>query len=214
MAVKQIEKLNPGLLGFWEITETTEQLLDLLQPDREELIHFYGFRNDYRKREWLSVRLLLKQMTGSHSGIKYDPAGKPLLIGIPGQISISHSTGYVAIYYHPEARTGIDIECVSRSIGRVAPKFLADQEIRDCTRSGLLSNKELMLRWCAKEAVFKMIPSTEIDFAKQILCIAPPFLDDQGSFSATFSIHGTSTRIPLQYRLLGEILMVWGTFPG
>ena len=213
MAVKLIDQLNPGLLGFWEIEETTEQLLDLLRPDREELLPFYCFRNESRKREWLSVRLLLKQMTGSNSGIQYDPAGKPLLTGISGQISISHSTGCVAIYYHPTEQTGIDIECISRNSARVAPKFLAGPEIEDSTRNGLLSNKELMLRWCAKEAVFKMIPYSEIDFAKQILCSASPFLDDQGAFSATFSIKGTSTQIPLAYRLLGEILMVWGTFP-
>ena len=214
MAVKLIEQLHPGLLGFWEITETTEQLLDLLLPDKEELENFYGFRNDSRKKEWLAVRLLLKQMTGQSSGIQYDPTGKPLLSGVPGHISISHSTGCVAIFWHPEELPGIDIECITRNIERVAPKFLSPQEIIDCTRDGRLSNSELMLRWCAKEAVFKMIPHAEIDFANQILCSAHPLNEDQGSFTAAFSIKNTTTTLPLRYRLLGNILMVWGTFIG
>ncbi len=214
MAVKLIEQLHPGMLGFWEISETTEQLLDLLLPDKDELEKFYGFRNDSRKREWLAVRLLLKQMTGQSSGIKYDPAGKPLLAGVPGYISISHSTNCVAIYYHPEAHPGIDIECITRNIERVAPKFLSHLEIIDCTRDGRLSNSELMLRWCAKEAVFKMVPHAEIDFAKQILCNAPPLSEDLGVLAAAFSINDSTTYIPLSYRRMGDILMVWGTFIG
>ena len=214
MAVKLIEQLHPGLLGFWEITETTEQLLDLLLPDKEELENFYGFRNDSRKKEWLAVRLLLKQMTGQSSGIQYDPTGKPLLSGVPGHISISHSTGCVAIFWHPEELPGIDIECITRNIERVAPKFLSPQEIIDCTRDGRLSNSELMLRWCAKEAVFKMVPHAEIDFANQILCSAPPLCEEQGLFAAAFSIKGTTSAIPLRYRRMGDILMVWGTFIG
>ena len=206
--------MHPGLLGFWEITETTEQLLDLLLPNKEELEKFYGFRNDSRKKEYLSVRLLLKQMTGKSSGIQYDPTGKPLLSGVPGHVSISHSTDCVAIYWHPEELPGIDIECITRNIERVAPKFLSRQEMIDCSRDGRLSNSEMMLRWCAKEAVFKMVPFAEIDFAKQILCIAPPISEDQGSFTAFFSIKSTTTSIPLRYRRMGDILMVWGTFIG
>jgi len=214
MAVKLIENQDSGLLGCWEISETTDQLLEMLQPERKELDKFLTFRNDARRREWLAARLLLKEMTGSIAGIDYNPAGKPVLAGYPGYLSISHSTGIVAIYYHPLFRPGIDVEAITRNITRLAPKFLSERELEDCTIGNQLSNDDLMLRWCAKEAVFKMVPDAEIDFAGQIFCKATPLQTRAGTFEAIFTMHGIGTTIPLHYRFLGNILMVWGNLNG
>ena len=62
MAFKFIEHRDNGLLGLWEITETTEELQALLTPKNEELESFLQLKNELRKREWLAVRLLLQQM--------------------------------------------------------------------------------------------------------------------------------------------------------
>ena len=215
MAVKFIEQTENGLIGFWEITESTDYLMSLLRPDEQELANYLLFRNELRKREWLAVRLLLRQMTGTTSKIGYDPAGKPVLLNSPGYISITHTSERVAICYHPELHPGIDIELISRNTERAARKFLSTEELEDCTIDGHLSNKDLLLRWCAKEAVFKMVPFKDIDFASQIACKSAPLINPEGEMSATFTDKGLKLHIPLNYRLIGEILMVWGTIlPG
>lgn len=211
MPVKFIEHIERGMIGFWEITETVDQLMELLNPDEEELVNFHLYRNDLRKKEWLAVRLLLQLMTGKNSKISYDPAGKPLLVNGPGHISISHSSNCAVIYLHPEWHPGIDIESITRNVERASRKFLSEKELRDCTIENQLSNADLLLRWCAKEAIFKMVPFSDVDFASQIACVALPVNADEGAMQATFTSESTHLNIPLRYRIIGEILMVWGT---
>ena len=210
MAIKFIEHRDNGLLGFWEITETTEELLVLLNPKDEELESFLLLKNELRKREWLAVRLLLRQMLAGESKICYDPTGKPLLAHFPGHISISHSSNRVVLYFHPEHQPGIDIELITRNVERTAKRFLSPEELNDCTIDGQLSNKDLMLRWCAKEAVFKMVPFNDIDFASQIVCDAQPLNTKEGELTAIYSAPGVTLTIPLHFRCIGDMLMVWG----
>lgn len=215
MAVKLIEQTGKGLIGFWEITEPTDLLLSLLQPDEQDLADYLHFRNDHRKREWLAARLLLKNMTGSGSKIDYDTAGKPILLNAKGYISITHTSERVAICYHPDLHPGIDIELITRNTERAAKKFLSPEELNDCTMNGTLSNKDLLLRWCAKEAVFKMVPFRDIDFASQIACQAGPLIHTEGEMTATFKQDNIVLPINLNYRILEDILMVWGAIlPG
>ena len=202
--------MGKGLLGFWEIKETTDQLLEILNPKTEELERYQSFRNDLRKKEWLTVRLLLQKMIGGDSKLSYDPAGKPHLVNTPGHISISHSSNCVVIYLHPEEQPGIDIELITRNVTKAARKFLSAEELKDCMVGDQLSNKDAMLRWCAKEAIFKMVPISDIDFASQIACIAQPLTTNEGVFFATFTSKEGSLHIPLNFRCIGDILMVWG----
>jgi phosphopantetheinyl transferase len=210
MAVKFIENHNNGFLGCWEITEETEHLFSLYNPVEEELEKYRRYRNETRKREWLAARLLLQEMTGSKSKISYDPSGKPVLANTTGHISISHTSGFVVILFHPSLHPGIDIELITRNIERAARSFLSARELAECTFEGRLSNKDLMLRWCAKEAVFKMVPYSNIEFASQIYCTAEPLEAKEGELTAIFSLTGVNLNIPLQFRCIGDLLMVWG----
>lgn len=210
MGIKFIEHIENSLLGFWEIQETAEQLLETLNPETEELERYQSIRNDLRRKEWLAVRLLLRKMTGVDSKISYDPAGKPHLVNTPGHISISHSSNCVVIYLQPEEQPGIDIELITRNVTKAARKFLSADEQVDCMIGEQLSNKDVMLRWCAKEAVFKMVPFSDVDFASQIACTAQPLTTNEGVFSATFTSKEGSLHIPLNFRCFGDILMVWG----
>ena len=212
MGIKFIENTPEGKIGFWEICETTEQLMALLHPLDSELEGYLQFRNELRKKEWLAARLLLKQMKGNDSHITYDADGKPLLQGSSGHTSISHSSNCVVIYYDEQHHPGIDIELITRNVERAARKFLSPAELKDCTYNGLLSNKDLMLRWCAKEAVFKMVPYSNIDFASQIHIEARPLNSISGELTATFINDEARQNIRLHYRLVGEMLMVWENY--
>ena len=210
MAVKFIDHITGGWLGFWEISEDTGELLEWLNPRKEELELFSNFRNEQRKKEWLAARLLLRQMAGPDARIKYTTRGKPILEGAEGYISISHTAGCVVIFLHPTCQPGIDIESVDRNVERPAKKFLSEGELIDCTVNGQLVNKELILRWCAKEAVFKMIPHSDIDFSNQIRCVVQTVTSSEGNFHAYFTESGNTVKLPLQYKLIGNLVVVWG----
>jgi phosphopantetheinyl transferase (holo-ACP synthase) len=212
MAVEFITQLGEGLVGLWKITETTEELFLRLNPAGIELEHYLQFKNEGRKKEWLAVRLLLQAMKGEKAGIVYTQNGNPELVNSTGNISISHSSGFVTIFYHPVLQPGIDIELITRNVEKAAGKFLSAKELEDCTFNDQRSNKDLMLRWCAKEAVFKMVPFSDIDFATQILCNAQPLKTSEGMLTATFSNKADEYLIPLHFRLIGDLLMVFGSF--
>lgn len=210
MAVKWIEEVGGGLLGFWEITEAVGQLMEELQPGSDDLAHFSTIKNERRRKEWLTVRLLLRTMTSDEERLVYDPTGKPRLTFSNWHISISHSANRVAILLHPLKFPGIDIELITRDIITPSRKFLSSSEWQDCLIEGSLSNQDILLRWCAKEAVFKMVPFTDIDFASQIAVEAPPITAGKGNFVAHFIAPGEHLGIPLSYRIIDEMLMVWG----
>lgn len=211
MPVKFIEQTARGLVGFWETTESAEEMLQQLKPIQPELETYLLFRNERRKKEWLAARLLLKEMVGHHATLSYNVAGKPVPDNFEGHLSISHSAGYVTICYHPARQPGIDIESINRDTEKAAAKFLSPKELADCTINNHLSNRELLLRWCAKEAVFKMVPWSNIDFSEQIAVEADLLSEKGGELSATFTHQGTTLRIALIYRITDSILMVWGT---
>ena len=102
MAVKFIEQFEGGLVGLWEIDESTEELLPKLSPNGDELAGYLQIKNERRKKEWLAARLLLQMLIGEGARIVYAANGKPELVNCNGNISISHSSGFVTIYYHPE----------------------------------------------------------------------------------------------------------------
>ncbi len=211
MAIKFIENCSDGKLGFWKISEPTDQLISLVDLTVEDNETFLQFRNENRKREFLATRALLKQMKSKTSGIEYDSNGKPHLTDSSENISISHSSGCVVIFLHPVHHPGVDIEMMTRDVKRFAGRFLSSDELEDCTFNGEVSNKELMLRWCAKEAVFKMVPFTNVDFATQISVVARPICTLEGTFKAFFSSQESIVPIDLHYRCLGEMMMVWGS---
>ena len=213
MAIKFIEKVEEGLLACWEITETAEKLLAFIELKEDDQDKVILFRNESRKKEWLAARILLKAITNKDAKIGYAPTGQPFPVHIPGNISISHSTNHVVVFYHPTRQPGVDIELITRNVDKIAKKFLSPKELDDCTIHGIRSNRDMMLRWCAKEAVFKMVPDRDIDFASQINCTAPLLKNTEGTLTATFLGASASIQIPLQFRCIGDMLLVWGILP-
>ncbi|KKK69703.1 hypothetical protein LCGC14_2931360, partial [marine sediment metagenome] len=84
-------------LGIWEITEEYDELRSKLSLETEEVRTLDGFQNNSRKLEWLSVRRLINELTGSNTRIVYTEARKPYLLDNSSHISISHSKNYTAI---------------------------------------------------------------------------------------------------------------------
>lgn len=142
-------------LGLWRMDECAEQLYGQLPGYcREEAER--RFRNEGRRREFLSVRMLLRVMTGDDTlRIGYEDSGKPVLPG--WSVSISHTRGYAALLLARSGRVAVDIEQRSDRVERIAHMFIGDGEPARTT-------DEKLLLWSAKETVYKLYSEDRLGY--------------------------------------------------
>ncbi len=100
MALFLQSRTNDMQWAVWKMEESLDTLLALLPEARrisceQELNRFVSER---RKMEWISVRVLLYSMLREDKEIAYSSEGKPYLADHSFFISISHTTGYVAVF--------------------------------------------------------------------------------------------------------------------
>jgi 4'-phosphopantetheinyl transferase len=175
--------VSGGLIGVWKLTETSSDLTPHFSS--EELLNPEFQKYTYEKRmvEWLATRLLIRQLIGSDFSITYSNSGKPILNhNIFKHVSISHSRYFVAIFVHEQFHVGIDIEDLTRNYKQIEKRYLSEDELIAVNQDPRLQ----CLYWCAKEAVFKLVPDEGIEFREQIH-ISPfdPELEDR--FTARFT---------------------------
>ena len=119
---KSIEVNSQTNVKIWHIKESLDQLKLKAVLKEENLNRLSSMKSDIRKKEFLSVRLLLKSFGFSDYDLTYDDSGKPILKN-GCFISITHSIDYsaVAISKFP---IGIDIEKKRDKILKIASKFI------------------------------------------------------------------------------------------
>ena len=182
-------------VGVWKVGETVEQLRSMFHQFSMYEAGFSRFTSESRQREWLAVRILLKELCGEEKKIGYLPSGKPYLEDGSMRVSFSHTKGYVAVAVHPFAEVGVDIEQYGTRVRKVASRFIREDE-----RVSIASGDEiygLLLHWSAKETMFKLMEEEAVDFVSH-LHIRPFQLQPSGTFQAceyrsqhgrTFLIH-------------------------
>lgn len=170
---------NDAIVAIWEQQETLEEISLLLNNDALFSHAINTFSGHRRRLEWLTTRLLLKELTGCTT-ITYDCNGKPSLPdGRP--ISITHTKNHVAIILGTHGEAGIDIENRSRIIGNASRRFLNDNEKRHIDKQH--ENDALLIHWSAKETLFKIVGNLG------------------GNFKDNFQIH------PFQVQSRGNLLL-------
>jgi 4'-phosphopantetheinyl transferase len=204
------ENIENGEIGLWKISEEIDDLYLLANLSVPDSITYSGITALHRKKEWLATRALLNELISKPHLIKYHPDGRPWLENCPINISISHSSGYIAILLHANSIPGIDIELISRKVGKVGSRFLSPEELAVCNDKAENSNRWMLLHWCAKEAIFKMVPLSNIEFSTDISVFANDSNEDSGTFKGTFNDKSGAIPITLYYKLANEVLIVWG----
>lgn len=125
-------------------------------------------RQEQRRKEWLGSRVIAREALATSIG--YTPEGRPCALDRNDlHLSISHTTGWVALMASPYGPCGVDIELADRPAERVAHRIATPDELILCTP--LLPTNPALVVWCAKEAAYKALGTPGIDFQKQIrLC--------------------------------------------
>jgi 4'-phosphopantetheinyl transferase len=198
-------------IGLWELTETTEEIFQLLkkfniEEDSPEISTYKTYTNQERIKQWLCARLLLFTILGNKTSINYTATGKPYLSAPKLNIGISHTNGFVAAIISPFQEVAIDIEKITSKIERVIHKFLSQNEINNV--DDLQKLLHLHIYWGAKESLFKMHPSGNLVYTKDIRVNSfQP--GESGKLSAEMELPLGTEKYTLDFRKIKEFVLVW-----
>lgn len=194
-------------VSVWEIVESEEELLSLCSVPNDELEELQLIRSIDRRRERLAVRALLNQLFDGKVYLGHHDNGRPFLQNSLIEISISHTKRFAAVLTHPDDSVGIDIESLDRNFSAVEKKALSPYEIENLSEKN--RNLHLAIHWSAKEAIYKRMSLSDVDFARQIEIkrFSPK---EEGELEATFiQKDGEELEFELQYEVFEGHVMAW-----
>lgn len=195
------------LWGVWKIDESSDELFSLLRNGDEYLPQLESIRTEQRRREWLAVRVLLQELAGAPMRIAYRPNGAPYLPDSPLHISISHTKGYAAVLLQECPPVGIDIEYRSGRVLKIRSRFMNPDEEDAIDRAH--ETEHLLLHWCAKETLFKMIGAEEVDFLRHLHVRPFPYAET-GCFTAVETRTEMNAAYILHYLVTPGFVLTWG----
>lgn len=162
LKIKELEQ--ESVIGIWEMSETKDELMELLDLDPFVTEKVYSFRSEKRRLEYLSIRVLAKEMLHRKKSIRYEESGRPYFEDHSHEISITHTGKYAALMLNESKRCGIDIERISNKVVRVQHKFLSEKELSFVPTN---NKTQLALMWAAKEALYKLVDRRVVDFTNE-----------------------------------------------
>lgn len=206
--IKNIEIANKVQLGVWKINEELDGILSNFAFHKLEKEAYDSISNDSRKKQWLLTRHLLRLISKKNDlWIDHDANRKPIVIGDEIDISITHTTEYVAILLGKNSSLGIDIENIQPRILKIKHKFIREDEFAFLNKENEYLT-QLYILWSAKEALFKFYEKGNLDFRKH-LQILPFEIEQSGEIYGIISYKQFSQKIKLDYEQINGHILVY-----
>jgi len=198
---------NGATISMWEIVESEEELLNLCSIPNDEIEELQLTKSVARRREKLAVRALLNELFDGKVYLGHHDNGRPFLQNSLIEISISHTSRYVCVLTHPEESVGVDIESLNRDFSAVEKKALSLEEIENLSEKS--RNLHLAIHWSAKEAVYKRMSLSDVDFSKQIE-IKRFTPRESGEIDAVFLTRdGQELEFEVNYEVFNDHILAW-----
>jgi len=194
------------ILGIWEVTENYDYLFSRLSLLPDELQTLESFQNPLRSLEWMSVRVLLNEISGKSLSVYYNGNRKPFVRGNSYNISISHSKDFTSVLISKNRKVGIDLEYMSHRISNIESKFINENEV--ITRNKSRKKYHLYIHWCAKEALYKICDKQDINFRKN-LTIEPFAPEEKGYITGWVNNKYMNEKFRLYYFTIKNYIIVW-----
>lgn len=196
-------------LAVWQITESHDELQALLPSEILTDAELASISHLQKQVEFFCSRLIIKHLANSlnikYLGIKKDEHGKPHLAGSNWQMSITHTSKYVAAVMHPSEALGMDMEKPSEKLIRIAHKFLSDTESTEAEND----IEKLCIYWSAKEALYKLYGKRKVIFNENLYVF--PFKKEQNKITGRLKINEIDEKYNIYVEKIdGYILVVAG----
>ncbi|MGB0403605.1 MAG: 4'-phosphopantetheinyl transferase family protein [Salibacteraceae bacterium] len=203
---KVLKPTSEVRIGIWKLTESIDELEQLVSLSDSEKVLFQSFKNNRRKKEWLGVRALLKHF-GSHK-IFYDDIGRPYLKN-GDFISISHTKGWAALVISTIGDVGIDVETVSEKAVRSSSKYINAGEWR-AGISFLSEGEYYTLIWACKEAVYKKYSRQKtLEFKSEIMLDMIHGLRKKGLIKCSIQLNNNCDACTIDYSFFEGLVLVY-----
>ncbi len=201
---------NGSIIGVWQITETVDELLNKVSLTSKEDETLKTYKNENRKKHWLSYRALIQELINEHHQIEYSDFGKPFLKLQKSNhhISITHSGAYSAVIINKNLSVGIDIEEPGKRIERVTERFLSQKEIDYIDEDNKWNH--LTICWTVKEALFKIHGNLCYDFKTEIF-INPFTYAENGELDCIIYNEGTPIHYKVYYHKINSHFIAYVT---
>ena len=186
------------ILAVWKIQESEAELISGLQLKQHEHDFIATLNNGKRLLHWLSTRLLLRTLlnTTDYIDCRMDAHGKPYLVNMDYEISLSHSFDYAAVMISGNRKVGVDIELMKEKIQLIKQKFLSAGELAQADLD--TSTEGLYVSWCVKEAIYKWNGRKGLELKKDMFVKAFP-LKEKGDLEAVVSLPEGNKNLSASY---------------
>lgn len=194
-----------AIMGIWKMEENLIELESMYEVKEAEMSVYYAFRNDRRRKEWLTVRILLRKLLGRDVEICYQPSGKPYLKDESYFISITHTIGYVGVRlaHHPVA---LDMEYYSKRVLHLIPRFVSVEELQYIDPD--YDVEIALVMWSAKETLFKLFDISDIAFDEHLF-VSDLKYGDKGEFKGRISKDSFHAEVKLRFQIIDELILVY-----
>jgi 4'-phosphopantetheinyl transferase len=158
---------DKGEIAIWEISESNQTLLAMLQLSKSEIENIEKL-SPARKRQWLGSRVLLRTLlqTDQYIEINIDEHQKPFVKNSKYEISISHAGDMAAVIIYENKKVGVDIEKITDRISKIKKRFLSENELSFISEKDELA--QLYVCWGIKETLFKLYGKGSLPFINGI----------------------------------------------
>ena len=179
--------------AFWEITETEEALRKGLILGTHAAARYGARKKETHRKGYLAVRQLLKRSGVGPQLHQYRENGAPFLTD-GRYLSVSHAHAFAAIAVSKRP-IGIDIENYREKILCIAPRFLHPKENRiDLNAKAIPLLTQI---WTAKEAIYKALQISGLNFSKHIQI--NPFEPNEKKGTATIQLKNGAKKMNLWF---------------
>lgn len=205
MALFKEVRDDNAIMGIWKMEENLTELESMYEVKEAEMPVYYAFRNDRRRKEWLTVRILLRTLLGREVEICYHPSGKPYLKDESFFISITHTIGYVGVRlaHHPVA---LDMEYYSKRVLHLIPRFVSVEELQYINPD--YDVEMALVMWSAKETLFKLFDISDVAFDEHLF-VSDLKYGDKGVFKGRVEKDGFYAEVKLKFEIIGELILVY-----
>ena len=206
-SVAQTFYRNQNILVVVSLDEDSESLLSRLS-NKERYLPVIEKMVENRKREWLSIRVLVKEILGEEKEILYNSVGKPYLSDNSYYIGISHTKGYAALILNKENEVAVDIERITARIENIRTRFVNEEEEKALSKTNELIH--LLLLWSSKESLYKRLSLENVDFKTQ-LHISPfdPVIGEWSSLGAYETRTENHERFKIHYFVHNDYVLTY-----